>query len=71
MSKNTNTDTDILDAMALKGGWYDYNDRSYHKHQIWKSRYLVASWKYVDMMFDDLERFGLEINEEGTVILKP
>lgn len=61
---------DELTADMLKGAWYDYNPRGHHKHQIWKNRFLVASWKDAGMMCAELAELGMDINSEGSVVLK-
>lgn len=58
---------DELTADMLRGGWYDYEPRGHHKHQIWKRRYLVAAWKDADMMYAELGELGLTINEDGII----
>ena len=59
-------DEDLTANMVL-GGWYCYEPRALHKHQIYRSAFLVVSWKDPDMMYADLAELGLAINEEGNI----
>lgn len=58
---------DELQPEDLMGGWYEYEPRGHHKHQIWKQRYLVVSWANHDTMWSDLDELGLTIDEGSNI----